>query len=151
MEIIKHLPKGLFQGIPGLNLDLGRESYYRVNIIPSFINMRTPNEKRDNVNELMQSVGLDYYDRFECLLRSEIRCGNDNLFVVRKPLYNKRFQDYEQIKNRYLHPGDIVELDSLNDITSTNAKLVETIFVCFKVALKYLLKVKIDILKMMNV
>ena len=33
----------------------------------------------------MERVGLDYYDRFEWLLRSDVRCGTDNLIVDRLP------------------------------------------------------------------
>ena len=77
-ELIEDIPHGLFQGIPGINMDIRKESYYRVNMTPAFISMRTPSESRENVRELMESVGLDYYDRFEWLLRSEMRCGDDN-------------------------------------------------------------------------
>ena len=84
-QSIDTLPHGLFQGIPGINMEIRNKSYYRVNITPSFISMRTPSESREDVRELMESVGLDYYDRFEWLLRTEIRCGDDNLIVVRKP------------------------------------------------------------------
>ena len=83
-ELIKKIPAGVFHGIPGINMDLHKEAYYRVNMTPCFITMRSPSKSRDDVRELMESVCLDYYDRFEWLLRSEMRCGNDNLFVVRK-------------------------------------------------------------------
>ena len=127
-KFIDQLPIGLFQGIPGIDMDLRKEAYYRVNMTPTFISMRTPSESRENVRELMSLVGLDYYDRFEWLLRSEIRCGDDNLIVVRKPTDNLRIQSLDQIKSRYLHPKDIVEIDNLSDITSNNAKLIEDLF-----------------------
>jgi DNA invertase Pin-like site-specific DNA recombinase len=90
--------------------------------------MRTPSESRENVRELMRLVGLDYYDRFEWLLRSEMRCGDDNLLVVRKPAENLRIQSLEQAKNRHLHPSDVVEINNLSDIQSSNAKLIEDLF-----------------------
>ena len=127
-KFIDQIPQGLFQGIPGINMDLKREAYYRVNMTPTFISMRTPSESRENVRELMRSVGLDYYDRFEWLLRSEMKCGDDNLLVVRKPKDNLRIQSLKQAKNRYLHPGDIVEIDNLSDMQSSNAKLIEDLF-----------------------
>ena len=127
-KFIDQIPHGLFQGIPGINMDLRREAYYRVNMTPAFISMRTPSESRDNVRELMRSVGLDYYDRFEWLLRSEMRCGDDNLLVVRKPMDNLRIQNFEQVSNRYFHSNDIIEIDNLSDIQSSNAKLVEVLF-----------------------
>ena len=127
-QFIDHIPNGLFQGIPGIDMDLRRDVYYRVNMTPAFISMRTPSQSRENVRELMRSVGLDYYDRFEWLLRSEMRCGDDNLLVVRKPSDNQRISDWTQIRNRHLHSDDIVELDSLCSIQSSNAKLIEDMF-----------------------
>ena len=127
-KFIEQIPHGLFQGIPGIDMNLRREAYYRVNMTPTFISMRTPSESRENVRELMKLVGLDYYDRFEWLLRSEMRCGDDNLLVVRKPSDNLRIQSLEEIKNRYLHPNDVVELNNFSDIKSSNAKLIEDLF-----------------------
>lgn len=127
-KFIDQLPHGLFQAIPGINMDLRREAYYRVNMTPTFISMRTPSESRENVRELMRAVGLDYYDRFEWLLRSEMKCGDDNLLVVRKPADNLRIQSLKEVKHRYLHPGDVVEIDNLSDIESSNAKLIEDLF-----------------------
>lgn len=127
-QLIEQIPFGLFQGIPGINMELRRDAYYRVNMTPTFISMRTPSESRENVRELMRSVGLDYYDRFEWLLRSEMRCGDDNLFVVRKPTDNLRIESLESAMNRYLHPGDVVEIDNLSDIQGNNSKLIENLF-----------------------
>ena len=109
-KFIDYLPKGLFHGIPGIDMDL------------------TPSESRENVRELMRQVGLDYYDRFEWLLRSEMKCGDDNLIVVRKPSDNQRIQNLENVKNRYLHPEDVIEIDNLSNMQSSNAKLVEDLF-----------------------
>ena len=127
-KFINQLPRGLFQGIPGINMDLRKEAYYRVNMTPTFISMRTPSESRENVKELMRAVGLDYYDRFEWLLRSEMKCGDDNLLVIRKPIDNLRSKSLEMFENRYLHPGDVVEIEKLSDMKSTNAKLIEELF-----------------------
>ena len=38
------------------------ERYYRVNMMPYFISERTPSEKREDLWELLEEVGLDYYD-----------------------------------------------------------------------------------------
>ena len=64
-EIVDGLPASVFQGIPGINMELRLKSYYRVNYIPTFISERTPSENREDLWELLESVGLDYYDRFE--------------------------------------------------------------------------------------
>ena len=127
-QFIDQIPDGLFQGIPGIDMELRRDAYYRVNMTPTFISMRTPSESRENVRELMRLVGLDYYDRFEWLLRSEMRCGDDNLLVIRKPSDNQRVRNWTEIRNRHLHPNDVVELDNLGSIQSSNSKLIEDMF-----------------------
>ena len=128
-QCIDQIPHGLFQGIPGIDMDLRREAYYRVNMTPTFISMRTPSESRENVRELMMLVGLDYYDRFEWLLRSEMRCGDDNLLVVRKPSDDLRIHNLEEARNRHLHPNDVVEINNLSDIQSSSSKLIEDLFI----------------------
>ena len=82
-EIIDELPASVFQGIPGIDMDLRLEHYYRVNYIPTFIAERTPSKNREDLWELLEAVGLDYYDRFEWLLRTTMRSANDNLIVER--------------------------------------------------------------------
>lgn len=125
---IDSLPKGLFQGIPGINMDLRKEAYYRVNMTPSFISMRTPSQSREDVSNLMKSVGLDYYDRFEWLLRSEIKCGDDNLLVVRKSSKPQTIKGFENIAEYNLSPDDILSIDSLSDFQATNASIVRKIY-----------------------
>ena len=83
-EIIDGLPTSVFQGIPGIDMDLRLERYYRVNYIPTFIAERTPSENREDLWDILESVGLDYYDRFEWLLRTTMRSANDNLIVERR-------------------------------------------------------------------
>lgn len=46
-EIIDGLPASVFQGIPGIDMDIRLERYYRVNYIPTFIAERTPSENRE--------------------------------------------------------------------------------------------------------
>lgn len=123
---IDYLPDGIFQGIPGINLDLGLDEYYRVNFVPAFIDMRSPSESREDVKELMSEVGLDYYDRFEWLIRTERRCGDDNLIVVKKrePL-RINIKDIGQI---HLIPDDIVETDSLSELSGKMNIVVERMY-----------------------
>ena len=82
-SVIDSLPASIFQGIPGLDMSLRWKEYYRVNMTPYFISERSPSEGREDLWELLESVGLDYYDRFEWLLRTDMRCGTDNLVVER--------------------------------------------------------------------
>ena len=83
-DIVDGLPASVFQGIPGIDMDLRLKDYYRVNYVPTFIAERTPSESREDLWELLKSVDLDYYDRFEWLLRTKMRAANDNLIVERR-------------------------------------------------------------------
>mgnify|MGYP004541207449 len=83
-DIIDGLPASVFQGLPGIDMELRLDRYYRVNYIPVFITERTPSENREDLWEILESVGLDYYDRFEWLLRTTMRAANDNLIVERR-------------------------------------------------------------------
>ncbi len=127
-DYIEHLPRGLFQGIPGINMNSHRAVYYRVNMTPTFISMRTPSEAREDVRQLMASVGLDYYDRFEWLLRSEARCGDDNLIVVRKPTDHREIYGFENLNIAMLTPYDTLYVYSLSDLSTTNASIVRDIY-----------------------
>ena len=58
-SVIDSLPATIFQGIPGLDMSLRLEQYYRVNMTPYFISERTPSEGREDLWELLEEVGLD--------------------------------------------------------------------------------------------
>lgn len=125
---ITYLPKRIFSGLPGFDLDIKQEHYYRVNITPVFIQMRTPSESREDLWELLEEVGLDYYDRFEWLLRSGKRCGDDNLIVQRKQ-ENKEYNDaFSDIDLNQIQPGDKVTLNKLHNITAKDPDFVHCIY-----------------------
>lgn len=126
-EIVDGLPASVFQGIPGIDMDLRLEAYYRVNYIPTFIAERTPSENREDLWEILESVGLDYYDRFEWLIRTPMRAANDNLIVERRRT--------EQVVEKYttgilsnLQYGDKVIVDSMETIADTTAGFADEIF-----------------------
>lgn len=96
-DVIDGLDSSIFQGIPGIAMELRLEAYYRVNVHPVFITERSPSSNREDLWDLMESVGLDHYDRFEWLMRTPLRCGNDNLIVER---YREDMREYEY------EPGD---------------------------------------------
>lgn len=127
-KALDSLPDGVFQGIPGINMDVKRDRYYRVNMTPSFISMRTPGESREDVRELMASVGLDYYDRFEWLLRSGTKCGDDNLVVVRKPQVSNGRVRLNDLHRDWFVPEDEIEVSSLDAFHYGSAKLIEALF-----------------------
>ena len=117
------LPSNVFFGIPGVDLEHRQEHYYRVNLTPSFIEMRTPGPSREDLWELLESVGLDYYDRFEWLLRSETRCGDDNLIVIRKRKPQKFDTALAKIDLNALQNDDEVSLCRLYDVSGKNNEL----------------------------
>ena len=126
-EIIDGLPASVFQGIPGIDMDLRLERYYRVNYIPTFIAERTPSENREDLWDILESVGLDYYDRFEWLLRTTMRSANDNLIVERR----RTSQVVEKFTSGILSTlqyGDRIIVDSMESIADTTAGFVDGIF-----------------------
>ncbi len=124
---IEALPAGLFHGIQGIDMDLKKSEYYRVNMTPVFISRRTPSKSREDARQLMEEVGLDYYDRFEWLLRSQTKCGDDNLIVVRKE-ENGRIVGLDEIETMCLTPDDTLCIQSLRDLSSSSAKLVRYVY-----------------------
>ena len=142
--VIDALPPMIFQGIPGLDMDLRLERYYRVNMTPVFITERTPGQNREDLWELLESVEMDYYDRFEWMLRTKMRCGTDNLIVERASEFNRLFRYYVALRNWRcrsetgeeissadgaeddrpgLQPGDTLTVDCLEDLAGSNREL----------------------------
>ena len=126
-EIIDGLPASVFQGIPGIDMELRLEKYYRVNYIPTFIAERTPSENREDLWEILGTVGLDYYDRFEWLLRTKMRSANDNLIVEKR----RETPVVEQFTSGILYTlqyGDQVVVDSMEAIADTTAGFADGVF-----------------------
>lgn len=126
-EIIDGLPASVFQGIPGIDMDLRLERYYRVNYIPTFIAERTPSENREDLWEILESVGLDYYDRFEWLLRTTMRAANDNLIVERRRM-SQVVEEFTAGMLSALQYGDKIVVDSMEAIADTTAGFTDGIF-----------------------
>lgn len=126
-EIVDGLPASVFQGIPGIDMDLRLERYYRVNYIPTFIAERTPSENREDLWDILESVGLDYYDRFEWLIRTNMRSANDNLIVERRrsTQVTEQFETGVLTKLQY---GDKVVVDSLETFADTASGFADGIF-----------------------
>ncbi|MCD8123991.1 MAG: recombinase family protein [Lachnospiraceae bacterium] len=122
-SVIDALPSSVFQGIPGLDLSLRLEHYYRTNMTPCFISERTPGESREDLRELLDAVGLDYYDRFEWMLRAHMRCGTDNLIVERAvPARRFRYEPGQPIPED-LQPDDCVVIRGLDSMGTSNRQL----------------------------
>lgn len=83
-EVADLLSPPLFQGIPGLNLDLRLPVYARENRTPVFVSERVPAENREDVRELLDETEMDYLDKLEWLIRTDTRYSGDNLYVIRQ-------------------------------------------------------------------
>lgn len=82
-QVLDMLDMGIVGGIPGIDLDFRREEYHRPDMVPVFVEERSPSRNRVDVWELMESVGLDRYDRFEWMIRTDLRSPEDDLYVIR--------------------------------------------------------------------
>lgn len=125
--VIDSLPASIFQGIPGLDMSLRLERYYRVNMTPYFISERTPSESREDLWDLLDRVGLDYYDRFEWLLRTDMRCGTDNLIVERAEKSRRFVFKSEKELPADLQPNDCVSIERIDSVASTSHQLRESL------------------------
>lgn len=130
-SVIDTMPSAIFQGIPGIDMSLRLEKYYRVNMTPYFISERTPSESREDLWELLESVGLDYYDRFEWLLRTNMRCGTDNL-IVERSVSARSIHIAEEAALVDLQPNDVVVIDDFRQIASTSNKLRQKLFIVLR-------------------
>ena len=126
-EIVDGLPASVFQGIPGIDMELRLKNYYRVNYIPTFISERTPSESREDIRELLNSVGLNYYDRFEWLLRTNMRAANDNLIVERRRK-EKMIRQFVPDILFDMQYGDKLIVESMETIADTTAGLADRMF-----------------------
>lgn len=122
-RVIDSLPASIFQGIPGLDMSLRLERYYRVNMTPYFISERTPGEGREDLWELLEEVGMDYYDRFEWLLRTNMRCGTDNLIVERAEAPRCIFFEPDKALPENLQPGDCIVIRGMHSVAATSHQL----------------------------
>ena len=118
-SVIDTLPASIFQGIPGLDMSMRLERYYSVNMTPYFISERTPSESREDLWE----VGLDYYDRFEWLLRTNMRCGTDNLVVERTEAPRRIAFDSVKSLPSNLQPSDCVSINGFQSVATTTHQL----------------------------
>ena len=80
-HVIELLDSTIFQGIPGLNLELKKQVYVRSNKTPVFISERAPSKARENLYEMLESVGMDYLNPLEWLIRTNLMYSGDNMYV----------------------------------------------------------------------
>ena len=80
-DVISLLESNIFQGIPGIEIDLKKKEYIRENVIPTFIAERVPSEKREDYYELIQKVEMNYMNPVDYLIKTQGKYSGDNLYV----------------------------------------------------------------------
>lgn len=98
-SVIDLLTNELFQGIPGLKLEIRKPQYVRENITPVFISERTPGENREELWKLLEDSDMSSFNRLEWLIRTNTRYGGDRLYAVRwSPEFEKHIVNYKEIE-----------------------------------------------------
>lgn len=125
-DVIDGICPEVFHGIPGIEMEMRLKTYYRINRQPVFITERTPAEDRADLEELLRSVGLSHYDRFEWLIRTGLSCGSDNLVMER---YREGTSEYrygkEKVLPEMIRYGDRVIAESQAVISENPAVYTE--------------------------
>ncbi len=75
-------------GIPGIDLTLRKDCYYRVGVIPTFISERTPSPNRVNLHEELRSANLDHLNRLQWLINTDTVYTGDKLIVEKDGFNN---------------------------------------------------------------
>lgn len=82
-SVIDLLSPPVFQGIPGLDLDLRKAKYVRDNMVPVFISERAPGKNREDLWKLLENVDMKYLNQLEWLIRTKSRYPGDRFYVKR--------------------------------------------------------------------
>lgn len=120
-NVIDFLPASLFQGIPGLDLDLRKKEYKR-NSVPVFLSERTPGKNRVDLEELLKKYGMTYWNRLEWLIRTEEQYFGDNLYVKRYQTPKTYTEVTDLTRFNY---QDRVEVESIMDIGSNTETILK--------------------------
>lgn len=80
-SVIELLDASVFQGIPGIDLDLHQEEYVRKNTVPTFISERTPSPNREDLWQLLEDCDMEYLNRLEWLIKTDTKYIGDRLYV----------------------------------------------------------------------
>jgi hypothetical protein len=118
-NVIALLDSSVFQGIPGLNLELEEKTYIRKNQLPTFIYERTPQQNREDLWQLLDEVGLDYLDHLEWLMRTNKTYTGDRLFVGP----HVEAKTYSEISK--VNYGDNYVFEDYGNISSNNYQFID--------------------------
>ena len=99
-SVIELLDTKLFQGIPGIDLDVKKASYKRENLVPVFISERAPGKNREDLWKLLSDYDMQYLNQLEWLIRTETQYSGDRLFVKRPENKSLKIDAISTLGNR---------------------------------------------------
>lgn len=123
-NVIYLLDSDIFQGIPGLNLDLKRKQYIRTSL-PVFISERVPQKNREDFNEILSSLNMDYMNPIDYLIKTKMKYSGDNFYV--KEFENKQKIIINKISNKNNTANTIKII--LNNITKGNDVIINNLVI----------------------
>lgn len=85
-----------FYGISGCNYKLGKRVFIYNESVPVFVSERLPNQTREDLPEILESLGLSAYSPKEYLMATNGVCS-DNYFFLHD------LEDANEFYNNYLH------------------------------------------------
>ncbi len=89
--------------IPGIDLTLRQQAYYRVNVTPVFVSERITPKNRVNLIEELKEYNLDYHQPFLLLLDAHKQYGGDHLSL-------KSDTFYLNLENNHMDENDLYKL-----------------------------------------
>lgn len=123
-NVISLLDSDIFQGIPGLNLDLKRKQYIRTSL-PVFISERVPKKNREDFNEILSSLNMDYMNPIDYLIKTKMKYSGDNFYV--KEFENKQKIIINKISNKNNTANTIKII--LNNIAKGNDVIINNLVI----------------------
>lgn len=110
--------------IPGIDLSLRNEKYYRVNLTPIFISERSVPKNRVNLQEELKIEGLDFYHPFLFVLDSKRVYGGDKLTLKSEKFFDSFAEPYKDEKDLYKNiPKVLKNLGARREIVIDNVEV----------------------------
>lgn len=94
------LTSDVFQGIPGLDIDLRCERYVRENLVPVFIEERTPSPNREDLWDLLNECNMTYLNRLEWLTKTKRQYIGDGLYCEEGDIAKERIDVKELLDGK---------------------------------------------------
>lgn len=81
--------------VPGIDITTRQSRYVRSGILPYFLECCSPRKDRGDTEWVLKEMGMNYWDRFEYMLRSRAITSRSNCYVGRYPT---DYIDFERAK-----------------------------------------------------